>query len=102
MTVKNIEMSELDTIEVKGAKLSGDNFDLIKNVKVNLQVYVGQTEMAVEELFNLKDGSVVPIDRLVDEPVEILLDGKTVALGYLVAAEDNFGVRITKIEKQND
>ncbi|MCH2172734.1 FliM/FliN family flagellar motor switch protein [Myxococcota bacterium] len=81
-----------------GEELFGRNLELIRGVKVRLSVVMGECEMSVGELFDLKDGSVVKLDRDVDAPVDVLLDGKVVGRGTLVAVDDNFGVRITEVE----
>jgi flagellar motor switch protein FliN/FliY len=51
----------------------------------------------VQDLFSLKDGSVVELQRMVDDPVDVLLNGRVVARGQLVASGDQFGVRVTEI-----
>ncbi len=81
-----------------GESIFGRNLELIRGVKVRLEVVMGECEMSVAELFELRDGSVVKLDREVNAPVDILLDGNLVARGTLVAVDDNFGVCITEIE----
>lgn len=70
---------------------------LIRSVKVRLTAHLGGAQITVGELQALKDGSIVALDRLADEPVDLLLEGQLVARGHLVAVDDNFGVRITEI-----
>ena len=55
--------------------------------------------MKVGELFDLRESSVVKLDRDVNAPVDVLLEGKRVARGALVAVDESFGVRITEIER---
>lgn len=81
-----------------GKTVFGENLELIRDVKVRLEAVVGECEMSVGELFDLRDQSVVKLDRDVHAPVDIVLDGRRVARGSLVAVDDNFGVRITEIE----
>jgi len=98
MTVSNVDYQELD--ENKGdANVLGTRLDLVKNVKVGLSVYVGGCELSVEELFDLKDGSVISLDREVGAPVDVMYDGKLIARGELVAVDDNFGVKVTEIDR---
>jgi flagellar motor switch protein FliN/FliY len=99
MSVQTIELPELEEKNSRGASLLNGNFDVIKNVKIKLQVIVGEAELSVEQLFGLKRDSVVELNRLASSPVDIVLDGKRVARGHLVAAGDNFGVRISEILK---
>jgi len=97
MTVSNIEYEELSETS-DSANLLGQKLDLVKNVKVNLTVCIGDCEISVSELFNLKDGSVITMDRNLNDPVDVKFDGKVVARGELVVVDDNFGVKITEIE----
>lgn len=80
-----------------GENLYNGNLGLIKNLKVKLQVMVGGAEISVGELFELKENSVLSLDRMTTEPLDIYLDGKPVARGSLVVVEDNFGICITEI-----
>jgi len=57
---------------------------------------VGEVETSVSELLQLKQGSVLALDRLVDEPLDVLVDQHVVARGVLVAVGEHFGVRITE------
>jgi len=95
--VQRIEMTQLDAGPAGGQSVAHNSLDLIKNVKVCLMVSLGSCEMTVKELFELKDRSIVKLDRETHEPVDVMVDGKVIARGELVAVEDNFGVRITEI-----
>jgi len=75
----------------------GGNLDIIKNVKVKLEVRVGEAELTVDELLKLGEGSIVQLKRPVTAPVDLLIDGRVVARGQLVAAEDNFGIQVTEL-----
>jgi flagellar motor switch protein FliN len=96
--VRNIKLAELDGTASSGRSLLGENLDLIRNVKVRLAVSVGGCEMSVKELFSLKQHSILSLDKNTRDLVEVLLDGKVVARGTLVAVDDNFGVRISEID----
>ena len=80
-----------------GANLYNGNLNLIRNLKVKLEVLVGGVEISVGELFALKENAVFNLDRLTTEPLDICLDGKRVARGNLVVVDDNFGICITDI-----
>lgn len=95
--VQNIELTELDTTEKRGARLLGENLDLVRNVRVRLSVTVGRCEMTIKDLFELRENAVLTLDNSTREPVEVLLDGKVVARGTLVAVDDAFGVQITEV-----
>lgn len=96
-TAKTIELTELSN-DRPGEKAAFANpMDLIKGVKVNLSAMIGKAELTVSELFALKEGGVVPLDRDTREPVDIFLDGKLVGRAELVVVGDNFGLRIVEI-----
>ena len=98
MTISNVDYQELQDSEESSGSL-GARFDLVKNVKVSLSVYVGECEISVSELFDLSDGSVISLDRDIGAPVDVKYEDKVIARGELVAVEDNFGVKITEIER---
>jgi flagellar motor switch protein FliN/FliY len=83
--------------ERSNAGVLGERFDLIEHVKVKLSVTLGGAEMPLGKLFSLTAGDVVTLDRDVDAPVDIRMDGRLIARGHLVAAGDRFGVRISEI-----
>lgn len=70
---------------------------LIGHVKVSLTAEVGKAEMTVDELFALKRHDMVRLDQPADAVITLLLNGKPIARGELVAVDDNLGVRITEL-----
>jgi flagellar motor switch protein FliN/FliY len=66
-------------------------------VKVRLQVCVGEAEMTVGELLGARESEVLVLDRLIEHPVDLVLEGKVVARGELVAVDGAFAVRITEL-----
>lgn len=66
-------------------------------VKVQLQVRVGSAAMTLGELLAARENQVLALDRGVDQPVDLVLEGRTVARGQLVAVDDCFAVRITEL-----
>lgn len=95
--VHEIRLTELEPGEAAGRRLAEPNLDLIRDVKVRLTVCVGRCELTVKELFELKENAVLALDSGTREPVDVLLDGKVVARGTLVAVGDSFGVQIGEI-----
>lgn len=75
------------------------NLKLVMDVELNVSLRFGQRQMALGEVLELASGSVVELDRMVDEPVELLLDGKLVARGEAVIVDGNYGLRVTEIPK---
>lgn len=82
-----------------GPTILSGNLDVIGSVKVALTVRVGEAVVSVDELMNMKDAHILKLDASLDTPVDVLLEGKVVARGQLVAVDDNFGVRITELPK---
>jgi flagellar motor switch protein FliN/FliY len=96
--IERLEIAEIEKPLEEIKPLLGDgNLDLIREVNVRLEVRVGDSEMTVNELLNLGRGSVVRLSRTITTPVDVLIDGKVIARGHLVAADDNFGVQVTEL-----
>ena len=95
MTISDVDYPELEA-DATGATLPA-NLDLLRHVNVELEVAVGEATLSIAELFALRAGSVLTLNRLVDEPVEVLLNGQVVAAGQLAVSGDCLGVRITEI-----
>jgi len=73
------------------------NLDLVLEVELNVTVRFGQRQLTLREVLELTSGSVIELDRQVDEPVELLLDGKVIARGEAVVVDGNYGLRITEV-----
>ena len=76
---------------------SGGNIGLLMDVPLKLTVELGRTTKLVKEILALAPGSVVELDKLAGEPVDILVNEKLIAKGEVVVIDENFGVRITEI-----
>lgn len=86
---KSLEAGEL------GGSLQ--DIDLIMDIPVKLTVELGRTKMTIKELLRLSQGSVVALDGLAGEPLDILINGYLIAQGEVVVVADKYGVRITDI-----
>ena len=73
------------------------DIDLIMDIPVKLTVELGRTKMTIKELLRLTQGSVVALDGLAGEPLDILINGYLIAQGEVVVVNDKYGVRITDI-----
>ena len=73
------------------------NIDLILDVPLDISVVLGRTKKSIQDILNLGTGSLIELDKLAEEPVEILVNGKQIALGEVVVVDENFGIRITNI-----
>lgn len=100
-TVEQVQLNELPSKTPQGSAIFNSNLDIIKDVRVKLEACVGEADLTVEDLYNLKKDSVVKLDRDALEPIDLYLDGRVVARGQLVVTGDNFGVCITELYKEN-
>jgi flagellar motor switch protein FliN/FliY len=79
--------------------------DMIMDVPLQVTVELGRTRMLIKEILDLGPGSIVELDKLAGEPVDILVNNKLIAKGEVVVIDESFGVRITdiisKMERMN-
>ena len=73
------------------------NIDILLDVPLPITVELGRTSMTIRDILDLGPGSVVELDRVAGEPVDILVNGKLVARGEVVVIDENFGVRVVDI-----
>lgn len=78
------------------------NIDLILDVPLDISVVLGKSKKSIKDILNLGSGSLIELDRLAEEPVEILVNGKKIAYGEVVVVDENFGVRITSIVSNSE
>ena len=93
--VRNAQMSPL-----KGSDSASDpdaNLDLLMGVPLELSVEIGRTKKLVKDILELNKGSLVVLDRIAGEPVDLYVNGECIAKGDVVVVDDNFGIRITEI-----
>jgi flagellar motor switch protein FliN len=76
---------------------SEPNFDLLLGVDLNLTLRFGRSVMSLRELLDLNSGSVIELDREVNEPADLLLGNKLIARGEVVIVDGNYGIRVTEI-----
>ncbi len=95
--VEMLDVAQVESPKDSVQPLLSSNLSVIQGVKVKLEVRIGEAELTVDELLNLGKCSVVKLSRTLTTPVDLLLEGKVVAQGQLVAADDNFGIQITRL-----
>ncbi len=78
-------------------KLKVQNLDFILDIPLKVTVELGRTTVIIKELLQLGQGSVLELDKLAGEPLEILVNGKLVAKGEVVVVNEKFGIRLTDI-----
>ena len=74
-----------------------DNLKVLENIEVKLTVEVGSTELKIRDLLRLNEGSVVELERLAGDPLDILANGVKIAKGEVVMVGERFGIRFTEV-----
>jgi len=83
--------------ESGGAAASGGGLDMILDIPVQLTIELGRTKLSIRNLLHLAQGSVVELDRLAGEPLDVLVNGTLIAQGEVVVVNDKFGIRLTEV-----
>jgi flagellar motor switch protein FliN/FliY len=73
------------------------NLDVILDIPVTLSMEIGRTELPIHSLLQLNQGSVVELDRLAGEPLDVLINGTLIAHGEVVVVNEKFGIRLTDV-----
>jgi len=84
-----------DLDQIQGPQ--NQNLNILLDVKLQLSVELGKTELPIKKVLELTKGSIVTLNKAAGEPVELYANGKLIAYGEVVVIEDNFGLRITHI-----
>jgi len=93
---KKMESTD-ETSERKPKNFNNGNIDLLMDVSLRVTVELGRTRMQLAQILELQHGSVVELDRLAGDPVDIFVNDCMVARGEVVVVDDKFGVRITEM-----
>ncbi len=85
--------------ELGGAPASTEtaSLDLVRDVELNLKIQLGRTHMYLEDVLKLRKGSVVPLDKLAGDPVDVYVNGRLIARGEVLVLNDNFCVRVAEL-----
>ena len=100
VSAQNVAPSELR--EERTGKVYDQAMDIVMDVPLSVTVELGRTNKLVREVLDLSPGSVIELDKLAGEPVDILVNGKYIAKGEVVVIDENFGIRITDIVRPAD
>ena len=95
--VEPASFGALDADDAQGAAAPDVDLNVILEVNVDLALEVGRTSICVRDLLQLNQGSVVELDRLAGESLDVLVNGTLVARGEVVVVNDNYGVRLTEV-----
>ncbi|TKB66591.1 MAG: flagellar motor switch protein FliN [Nitrospira sp.] len=92
-----IAPASFPSLEGGGAAAAPKNIDFILDIPMQVTVQVGSTKMVVRELLQLGQGSVIELEKLAGEPMEVLVNNKLVARGEVVVVNEKFGIRLTDV-----
>jgi flagellar motor switch protein FliN/FliY len=100
VTVQPVQFASFEDLDqVQGPQ--NQNLNILLDVKLQLTVELGRTELPIKKVLELTKGSIVTLNKAAGEPVELFANGKLIAYGEVVVIEDNFGLRITHITDPN-
>ena len=94
---ENEAEAEAQVEETVTDKTGLDNLKVLVNIEVKLTVEVGSTELKIRDLLRLNEGSVVELERLAGDPLDILANGIKIAKGEVVMVGERFGIRFTEV-----
>ena len=96
----NIQPAQFQSFSGDGRGIQGqENIGLIMDVPLEVTVELGRTTKSISEILNFAPGTIIELDRIAGEPIDVLVNGKFVAKGEVVVIEESFGVRVTEIIK---
>ncbi len=94
----NLQEASFDELKQEnGDGSSGRDIDFILDIPLEVTVELGRTKMLIQELLQLGQGSVIELEKLAGEPMEVLVNNKLIARGEVVVVNEKFGVRLTDI-----
>jgi flagellar motor switch protein FliN/FliY len=97
--IKGIAFPSLSSANQSGGNA---NLNLLMDVQMSVTVELGRTKMYIKDILGLGEGSIIELDKLAGEPVDLLVNGKLIAKGEVVVIDENFGVRVTDIVSPTD
>lgn len=93
------QKAEMDNLEdVDQVEADGEvNLDLILDVPVTIAMEIGRTQISIRNLLKLSQGSVIELDRMAGEPMDVMVNGTLIAHGEVVVVNEKFGIRLTDV-----
>ena len=99
----DVEVAELDELSSQPAEITQEEkrkLDTILDIPVTISMEVGRSKISIRNLLQLNQGSVVELDRVAGEPLDVLVNGTLIAHGEVVVVNDKFGIRLTDVISQ--
>lgn len=91
------EMDDLVEEATSGSGTGNEKLDVILDIPVSLSMEVGRTQIPIRSLLQLTQGSVVELDRLAGEPLDVMVNGTLIAHGEVVVVNEKYGIRLTDV-----
>jgi flagellar motor switch protein FliN/FliY len=96
----NIQPAQFQAFQSAAAPTaSPENIGLIMDVPLDVTVELGRTRKSIAEILDFSPGTIIELDKIAGEPIDVLVNGKFVAKGEVVVIEESFGIRVTEIVK---
>ncbi|CAH9051507.1 Flagellar motor switch protein FliN [Pseudoalteromonas haloplanktis] len=98
-----VKVTELDELDDSKHEISGEEkrkLDTILDIPVTISMEVGRSKINIRNLLQLNQGSVIELDRVAGEPLDVLVNGTLIAHGEVVVVNDKFGIRLTDVISQ--
>ena len=102
---RQITAADVNLAEIEPGSVMNDNsqnMDFLLDIPLEVSVELGKTRITIGDLLKLSQGSVVELNKLTDEPLEIFINKKLMAQGEVVVVNDKFGIRLTNIITPNE
>ena len=93
--VQSVQFSSFD--KTSSTHSEPNNLNMLLDIPLQVTVELGRTKRMVKEILAVSQGSIIELDKLAGEPVDILINNKLIAVGEVVVIDENFGVRVTDI-----
>jgi flagellar motor switch protein FliN/FliY len=96
-SVQPDDLPEFSGFASSSGSVTNPDLDMILDIPVRLSMEVGNTQISIRNLLQLGQGSVIELDRLAGEPLDVLVNGTLIAHGEVVVVNDKFGIRMTDV-----
>jgi flagellar motor switch protein FliN/FliY len=94
---QNVQAAQFVPFDAQEVYQQKENMGIIMDVPLEITVELGRTTKSIQDILGFTPGTVIPLERMAGEPIDLLVNGKFVAKGEVVVIDENFGIRITEI-----
>lgn len=95
--IPKVKFEDLEPENIPYDKLEEANLDVILDIPVTISMEIGRTQISIRNLLQLNQGSVIELDRVAGEPMDVLVNGTLIAHGEVVVVNEQFGIRLTDV-----